>query len=130
MFLNLMDCVFQSSSIGEYFIYVGILLIIAMLLLFVHSNWILAVVLAIVGILTLLDSILPNTISGGVFFFIFSIRIVNNRVYSSCIYFLTFMMVIAAHVKMAYSPADAINVLIAYSVIYLLDYLLYNKERG
>lgn len=129
MFSNLIDCISQSSGIYEYIIYVVTLLLIALMLLFIKSNWVIASIFAVAGIFTTLDLQYPNQISGGVFFFIFSIRIVNNKVFSGAIYFLTAMMAIASHAKYAKSPLDAVNVLIAYAVIYLIDYLLYNDRK-
>lgn len=129
MFSNLIDCISQNSGVLDYVLYVLILLVIAILLIFIKSNWILAVIFSVAGIFTILDIPTPNYISGGVFFFIFSIRIVDNKIFSCCIYFLTAMMVIAAHAKNAKSPLNAVNILVAYAVIYLIDYLLYNNKK-
>ena len=130
MYSNLIDCIAQSLPLFDYFLYVGIMLIISISLIVVRSNWILVFMFAAVGVLAILDIPAPNFLSGAIFFFIVSIRLANNIIYSTCIYFLTFMIVIGSHVVNAKSPLDAVNVIIGYAVIYLIEHLMYNNKEG
>jgi hypothetical protein len=92
--------------------------------MFIHKNFVVAIVLALMGLLTMIDTATPNYLSGGIVFFIFSMNIFKSNIFSFFIYFLTMLIVIGSHVFNAISPADAINVLIAYAVIYLLNHFL------
>lgn len=129
MFINLVDCIDKSRTYGAYILYVGVLFFVSMILLIFKSKWSIVFVLALVGMLTILDVPTPNYLSAGVIFFMFSIRLANNIIYSICIYFLTFICVIGSHVIGSKSPLDAVNVLLAYSIIYLIDYFMYNKKE-
>lgn len=127
MFLNLFDIIQKNGPLFDYATYVLSLLILCLMLVFIPHDSIIAIVLAIMGFLIMLDLPTPNYLSGGIIFFIFSINIVKNHIFSFFIYFLTILVVVGTHIFNTQSPADAINVLIGYSIIYLLNYLLIDK---
>lgn len=127
-FMNLFDCIAQNSNASEYILYVGVLALLALLLIFVDKDWILVVFFTIAGILSLMDVPQPNFLSGGVLFLIFAIRLSKSQIFAYILYFVTLLIVIGNHVFEGISPADAINVILAYIVVYVVDYLLQEKS--
>ena len=129
MFINLFDCINKGKSLSIMFLYVGVLLISCFGLILIHNDFFIAGLFIVFGILTMIDIPAPNYLSGGIVFFLFSIRIVRNSIFNICIFFLTLLIIIANHIFAAASPGDAINIIIGYSIIYLLDliFLKYNE---
>ena len=54
----------------------------------------------------------------------------SNVVYSILIYIVTGIAIIAKLVFDDVTPSDAINIIVAYPIVYFIDYLLYTKKRG
>lgn len=123
-FNNFFDCIVMKSPISDYFLYVGIMGIITLLLIFIDHNSIICFVLALTAILMIIDSADPGKINGGIVFFIFSKRIADNIVFSFILYAITAIVIIASHTFKNKTPADSVNVIIGYFSLYLIDYIL------
>lgn len=128
-FQNLFDCIVQNSHFYEYFLYVIVMGIITLSLVFIQHNSIICFVLALTGMLMVYDNNSPETISGGVIFFVFSKRIANNIFFSIFIYMATILLIAANHTFRGRTPADSINVIIGYFSIYLIDYILEGVQK-
>jgi len=125
------DCINQDVPLFQFIFYGATLLVLFLLLIFTENNYVIVFFFFLVGILTMIDIPTPNYLSAGIVFLAFSIRIAKyNLIYSFAVYFATVLTVVGVHVYRAVSPADAVNVLVAYAVIYLVDYFLYNERRG
>jgi hypothetical protein len=125
-FSNLFDCINQNVMLYEYLFFVVLIFIMTMLLVFIHQNWIVVFVLALIGTISIYDS---NSPTFGVIFLAYSARIANTLFYRVALYFVTCLTVLANHTFIGNTPSDTINVLIIYLAILLLDYLLYNVKK-
>jgi len=123
-FNNLIDCINKGSPIERYLFYVATMGIVTVLLLFVKNNIIIVIVLTLVGSLSIMDIPEPNHLTAGVMFLLFASRIVNNKIYSVLTFIFILTSVIVAHVLNSISPADMMNVVIAYGVLFSLDLLI------
>lgn len=123
-FNNLIDCINKGSSIERYLFYVATMGIVTLLLLFVKNNIIIVIVLTFVGSLSIMDIPEPNHLTAGVMFLLFAARIVNNKIYSVLTFIFILISVIVTHVLNSISPADMMNVVIAYGVLFSLDLLI------
>lgn len=130
LFFNLFDCIKQNAPLIDFLFYIGTLLGIFLFLVLTTSKWPVIASLVLVGVLTMIDIPTPNYLSAGVIFIIFAMRVAENNIFSFTMYFSTVLIVVGTHVYNAVSPADAVNILVAYSVIYLFEYLFYTKQRG
>lgn len=128
-FQNLFDCIVQDAPPHDFFLYVGVMGALTICVIFIRHNSIVCGVLAMVGILMIFDYKASSGISGGAVFLIFSKRIANNLLYSLMIYGITSITIVANHVMTGRTPADAVNVIIGYFTIYLIDYILEGVQK-
>lgn len=130
MFINIFDVINKSLPISQIIFYCFTLLLIAILLALFHGKWMIAIVCGASGVMMLLDEPNPGKLSAAVMFLSFSMRL-SETIYVKILYYvITLLFVTGIHVFKGESPADAINVLIAYSVLYYADELIDNRNRG
>lgn len=123
-FNNLIDCINNDATIERYLFYVAVMGLVSLSLLFVNNDIAIIVVLTLVGALSIMDLSHPNELTAGVMFLFYASRIVNNIIYNFMTFIFISVSVIITHVFHSLSPADMINVLIAYGVLFSLDLLI------
>lgn len=134
MFFNLFDCIMQEVPLFDYFLYVGIFLIYSLILIFSGSiNTIVWILFSVATIILTWDS-LANQLSYAICLFILTIYLKRDLYYKYLVYFITLISVVFANVIISKSPADLINVIIGYIVVYSVAELVYleirNRYRG
>lgn len=128
-FTNLFDCIVAVSPFFDYIMYFGVIFVGTIFLIIIPHNVYLCGLLALFGFVAIFFNPMI-TVSWGVVMLMFSKRIANNLAYSIFIYLSTALLVIGKMVFEEVTPSDAINSVVAYPVVYFIDYLLYAERRG
>lgn len=126
-FSNLFDCIVEQSPPIDYILYVVVVFVGTLFLAIVPNNSYLCFILALFGFIAIAMTPIV-TVSWGVVLILFSKRIAENILFSILIYIVTIIMVLALLIFNNMPTTDTMNILLAYVVIYLIDYLLYNNR--
>jgi len=121
---NFFDCVMGGDPLIEYIIYSGIPFISCIIMATTKSKYPLVSILALFGVLMVLDSKAPNSMTAGALFFVGAKRVANNIYFSVFIYFITAISIVGASLFYESDSKDNPNVITAYFAAYILDYLI------
>lgn len=123
---NLLDCIYIDAPIEDYFLHVGILGFLTLVVLIFDHKYVVCAVLMITGFLMIYDADNTESITGGIMLLAWTIRISNNIVFTFIVCFSTALAVIANHTFRGQTPVDSVNVVFAYWGLLLIDYILSN----
>ena len=127
MFFNLFDCIIQGVSLLDYFLYVGLFFIIALLFLFIDSLDLIVWTLFVIATITMSLETFTETCSYAVAFFCIASYLKRDLSFRVVIYFTTLVATVCLNIFNAQTPSDLINVLVAYVVVYALSELTYQE---
>lgn len=125
MFFNLFDCINKSLGIYYYILNVVLFLLVIIYLMFTTSVFSLVLVIYIISMITMVFYSIENQVSYTVIFLVLTLWIYQNFYYKIVVYFSNLLCVVLVHVFSYKSPADLINHIVAYFVIYALSQLVY-----
>ncbi len=124
-FLNLMDALSTGATLLHIFMYSGTLLIMAIILIFTNTKWVLVSILFSAGVLTLLGDEYPIGLSSAMLFFGYATYIARNRRFNYITYFVVSLIVATTYAFNGCNPKELVTVFLGYGVCFLLNESIY-----
>lgn len=125
---NLVDELNKDAGFGQIFFYSGTLIIIASILLFLENKWAVITVFYVSGFFMLIDYDTIGALSPAVLLFGYANHLSDNIYLKAITYVVVLVSTTAIYVFNSSTPEDLINILIAYSVLFAFNELVF-KER-
>lgn len=129
---NIFECLYNNASLEEYILNVVILGIGSLVVLLVPGKFSLCIIMALFGVLSILDRENFESVHGGIILLLSAQRIMDKTYFYAAVYLSTFLAIIGNTTFRELNAADAVNVLLAYFAYYALDMMTfkYILNRG
>ena len=127
-FVNLIICSAGDRPLSDFFLYFGVVFLGSIFLVIIRSNYYLAFISALFGVVTIFQSS-PDSPSWGIFLILVAQKVTDNRVFSIFMFSIVFGIVIGQQIFRNVLPHNVINILAIYLGIYIIDFLAYNIKR-
>ena len=129
VFANLIRNIMSKAPFRDYIFFVVYLAIAVAMLIIFKTPLIVASVIAISGVITILDSETPTDMSGGIAFLMLSRKIGDDPLFTFILIIITILATIGNHVVKGVSSTSSFNVVIIYLAILFADFILYNYAK-